>query len=179
MLRVVLDTSSLVSYALTTGDIMSQLIAAWRAREFVLVISSGTRLELANVLSRPQIRSRAKVPLERLVEEIIEFAEWIPGLIDLPGVCRDTKDDIFLACAVEGKAHYLISSDRDLLDIGRFQTTCILNPGQFLVVLRLHQISPAEMKRRYSLEALQAIQRGLCLEPETAAKVAQAISAFN
>jgi putative PIN family toxin of toxin-antitoxin system len=179
MLRVVLDTSSLVSYALTAGDIMSQLIKAWRAREFVLVISPDTRVELADVLNRPHIQSKAKVPLERLVEEILEFAEPTFGTIRLPGVCRDRKDEIFLECAVEGKAHYLVSSDRDLLDIGRFRDTCILNPGQFLVALRLYQMSPAEMKRRYSLEALRVVQRELCLDKETTARVAQAILAFS
>jgi predicted nucleic acid-binding protein len=31
MLRVVIDTSSLVSYVLTQGDLMSQVVAHWRA----------------------------------------------------------------------------------------------------------------------------------------------------
>ena len=179
MLRVVLDTSSLISFALTTGDIMNQLMEAWYAKEFILLTSTVTQRELARVLNRPWIRDRAKVPIDRLSADVVKFSEKTPGLLDLGGACRDTKDEKFLVCAVEGKAHYLVSSDRDLLDIGRFRDTCILNPGQFLVALRLRQMTPTDMRRRYSIEALQTIQRGLCLEGETAAKVAQAILASN
>src|SRR5690606_30389292 len=122
---------------------------------------------------------KANVPINWFLDRVKRYSQFVPGEVKLRGVCRDPKDEIFLACAVEGKAHYLVSSDDDLLDIGRFHETCILNPGQFLVALRLHQMSPAEMKRRYSLEALQVIQRSLCLEQETAAKVAQAVTTFN
>ena len=45
----------------------------------------------------------------------------------------DPRDDGVLACAVEGEAHYLVSSDPRLLDIGRYEEVCIVNPGQFLL----------------------------------------------
>ena len=62
MLRVVLDTSSLVSYVLTRGDIMRRVIAHWRANRYVLLSSPQTRAELAAVLARPQIRRLATAP---------------------------------------------------------------------------------------------------------------------
>lgn len=53
MLRIVIDTSSLVSYVLTKGEIMQRVIAHWRAGAFTVLSSSETLAELAEVLSRP------------------------------------------------------------------------------------------------------------------------------
>ena len=100
MLRVVIDTSTLVSYVLTAGDVTRQVIAAWRARHFILLSSPQTRAELAAVLARPTIQARAVASLTPLAEGLERFTEHVPGLLDLHGACRDHKDDKFLACAV-------------------------------------------------------------------------------
>ncbi|MCB8979791.1 MAG: putative toxin-antitoxin system toxin component, PIN family [Ardenticatenaceae bacterium] len=111
-LRVVLDTSSLISFVLTTGDIMSQIVFAWRTEEFALITSWQTRAELNEVLDRPKIRALAKEPIERLKREVAKFSLFVDGADQISGVCRDPNDDKFLACAVAGKAHYLVSSDK-------------------------------------------------------------------
>lgn len=49
MLRAVLDTSSLVSYILTRGEIMRRVIGHWRANHYVLLSSPQTRAAPAAV----------------------------------------------------------------------------------------------------------------------------------
>ena len=46
--------------------------------------------------------------------------------------CRDPRDDKFLALAVDGRADYLVSSDRDLLDMEGFDGIPIVTPRDFL-----------------------------------------------
>ncbi len=75
--------------------------------------SSATRDELAKVLARPTIQQLAVASLDELVYGLEHFSEHVPVGLELSGACRDPKDDMFLACAVEGKAHYIVSSDRD------------------------------------------------------------------
>lgn len=174
MLRVVLDTSTLVSFVLTTGEIMRQVVAAWRADDFILVVSPATLAELQEVLERPAIQQMAKVSIARLYTEVVGISRPVAGRLELHDVCRDPKDDKFLACAVEGEAHYLVSSDKDLLDMGSYEGVCILSPGEFLVALQLHKFSVDEIQQRYSRDTLQMIQATLCLDPETSAKVNQA-----
>src|SRR5512137_637202 len=108
MLRAVIDTSSLVSYALTRDDLMRRVVAQWRANGFAVLSSPATRAELAAVLSRPQIQRLAVAPLDSLIQGLERYTWHVPGALDLTGACRDPKDDKFLACAVEGKAHYLV-----------------------------------------------------------------------
>jgi hypothetical protein len=66
------------------------------------------------VLARPQIKRLATAPLDDLVGGIERYTWHVPGALDLSGACRDPKDDKFLACAVEGEAHYLVSGHRYL-----------------------------------------------------------------
>jgi putative PIN family toxin of toxin-antitoxin system len=46
--------------------------------------------------------------------------------------CRDPNDLIYLEAAAAAEANYLVSSDKDLLVLGKFQKTKILTPAQFL-----------------------------------------------
>jgi len=174
-----MDTSTLVSYVLTRGDILRQLLSAWQAGEFVMLSSPETRAELAAVLARRSIQERSVVPTELLAEVLTQFSEHVPGQLELPGVCRDPKDDKFLACAVEGRADYLVSSDRDLLDMGRYQDVCILNPGQFLVALHLARLPIELIREHYSLKTLRAIEAGLCLSKDTKDKLLQVIALLS
>ena len=176
MLRAVIDTSSLVSYVLTRGDLMRRVVAHWRANGFVVLSSPATRAELAAVLSRPQIQRLSVAPLDPLIQGLERYTWHVPGALDLTGACRDPKDDKFLACAVEGRAHYLVSSDRDLLDMHSYRDVAIVNPGQFLLALELHPLDVKALVERFDRETLVGIQQSLPLEPETAARLLEAIA---
>jgi putative PIN family toxin of toxin-antitoxin system len=172
---VVLDTSSLVSYVLTRGDIMRRVIAHWRANHYVLLSSPQTRAELAAVLARPQIRRLATASLDHLVRGIERYTWNVPGTLDVSGACRDPNDDKFLACAVEGRAHYLVTSDNDMLQMRSFREVVIHNPGQFLLALELSMLDADAMVQRFDRDTLVDIQEALLLEPETARCLATAV----
>ena len=176
MLRVVIDTSSLVSYVLTRGDLMRRVVAHWRAGTFTLLSSSATRAELAGVLARPAIQQLAVAPLDEFVRGLEPFSEQVPGALSVNGACRDPKDDKFLACAVEGGAQYLVSSDRDLLDMRCYRDVAIVNPGQFLLALELAPMDAEAMASRFDRDVLVDIYAHVVLEPDTAARVAQAMA---
>lgn len=175
MLRVILDTSSIVSYALTSGEIMQLVIAHWRASHFVLLSSPQTRAELVDLFAGPRIRQRSVISLEPLAQAMARYTWHVPGALTLHGVCRDPKDDKFLACAAEGKAQYLVSSDKDLLTMRLFRDTAIVNPGQFLLALELYAMSPTAMGERFDRDTLKDIQQVVPLESSTANRLIQAI----
>ncbi len=47
-------------------------------------------------------------------------------------VCRDPKDNFLLSLAVDGNASYLLTGDKDLLEIRKIGKTTILTLAQFL-----------------------------------------------
>jgi len=179
VLRIVIDTSSLVSYVLTQGELMRRVVAHWRAGTFTLLSSPDTRAELADVLARPSIRQLATAPLDELVQGLERFSEHVPGVLDLSGACRNPKDTKFLACAVEGQSHYLVSSDRDLLDMRHYRDVAIVNPAQFLLALELYPMEASALAARFGRDVLADIQATVPLEPVTAARVAEALAMLS
>jgi len=60
-------------------------------------------------------------------------------IFELPEVSviqRDPKDDQVLACALAAQAQYIVTRDKDLLDLGYYQGIQIMKPEQFIHLLR-------------------------------------------
>ncbi|MEZ4766963.1 MAG: putative toxin-antitoxin system toxin component, PIN family [Caldilineales bacterium] len=176
MLRVAIDTSTIVSYILTKSPLLIRLIDSWRSGAYILVTSRETLVELERVLERPAINQKAAVPLGGLVASIEQYSEDVPGLVRLSGVCRDPKDDKFLACAVEGRVHYLVSSDKNLLDMRWFQKIPIVNSGQFLLVSEMDTLQANVISERYEQHVLERVLEYIPLQPETAQRIRDALA---
>ena len=46
-------------------------------------------------------------------------------------VSRDPDDDKFIGCALDAKALYIVSGDKDLLDIGRYENVEMITAAEF------------------------------------------------
>lgn len=46
-------------------------------------------------------------------------------------VCRDPDDDKFLSCAIDSRALYIVSGDKDLLSLEAFQGVEIITASEF------------------------------------------------
>lgn len=135
MVRAVIDTNLLVSYALTKGATLSRLVIHWEKRAFVYLTSPPIIEELKEVLERPYLREKMVTDPQPLIDIVEADTEQVTGELVLKGVCRDPKDDIFIACAVEGEADYIVTGDKDLLDLGEYQGIRIVRPGEFVAIL--------------------------------------------
>ena len=131
-MRVVLDTSALVSALLFTG-ISSELVALWQNGSITLLLSRDFLDEYLRVLGYPKFELSEENIKELLQEEILPFAEVVKPKRRLRVVRRDPSDNKFLECAVSGKARVIISGDKDLLSLGRYRQILIQTPAQFLV----------------------------------------------
>ena len=68
--------------------------------------------------------------------EIFPYAVLIEKTTSLdPAFIRDKDDLKFLECTLSGKADYLVSEDKDGLEVKKFQTIKVLNAKEFLEVL--------------------------------------------
>ena len=132
MIRAVLDTNLIVSYLLTQGATLSRLIALWEEDQFVYLVSPAILAELVDVLRRPRLCRYMKADPNTLLDVISQDAEQVPGELVLAGVSRDPKDDMFIACAVEGNADYVVTGDKDLLDMGSYEGVQIIRPAAFV-----------------------------------------------
>lgn len=72
-------------------------------------------------------------------EEVDEaLAEYAPEAFDVQvtgtvrEVCRDRDDDPVIECAIVAGASLIVSGDKDLLAVGKFESIRILTPREFL-----------------------------------------------
>lgn len=140
MIRTVLDVNVIVSAVLTPAGIPAQILDAWRAERFVLLVSSPILEELARVLEYPRIARLHRWPRTKVREFASELAYLgivTPGEIVLDVVRNDPADNRYLECAVEGAADYLVSGDQDLLDLHEHGGIRIVRPKTFLEALRV------------------------------------------
>lgn len=100
---------------------------------YKLAISEEILAEIVDVMSRTKIRKLAGLDQQQirllgslLIEKAIKTKprERIKA-------CRDPDDDKFLECALSARADYLVSGDKDLLDLGRFRGIEIINLRAF------------------------------------------------
>jgi hypothetical protein len=135
VVRAVIDTNLIVSYLLTQGETISRLIDHWEQGHFTYLISPAMLGELREIVYRLRLRQHMAVDPAVLLDLIEADAEIVPGELVLSGVCRDPKDDPFIACAVEGQAAYLVTGDTDLLDMTAYQGVTIIRVYDFVNLL--------------------------------------------
>lgn len=72
--------------------------------------------------------------IEELLGDYLPYAEIIElNDIDLKAPkCRDPHDEKFLKLALAGKADYLVTGDRDLLEVCKVEEILILTPADFM-----------------------------------------------
>ena len=68
----------------------------------------------------------------RTVAEILSFSELVTIQNILHVVTADSDDDKILECAVSGKAAFIVSGDKHLLDLEIYEGIPILRAGIFL-----------------------------------------------
>lgn len=73
--------------------------------------------------------------LEHRILEILRQADVVMPRSE-PTASRDAKDNKFLATAEDAKADYLVSEDRDLLDLTEHQGTRVIPAHEFLQILK-------------------------------------------
>lgn len=118
ILRIVVDTNLLVSSVIVPQSLPDKLVRSWLRNSFTLLTCSEQIEEIKDVSQRKKLKVYPN--FEKRMIELIENVEFVAEIIslddkDFPVHSRDPKDDIFLACAIFGKADYIITGDDDLL----------------------------------------------------------------
>lgn len=138
MIRTVVDTSVLIRYLIRPSAAIKEMVEEhWINGEFLMVSSPELVAELEDVLGRGYIQ-RFIQPDEGqvLLEAIYRQAEMIPSLGEIPRYTRDAKDDKFVACAIAGRASYIVTTDADILTLGSLADVQMVTPKVFVEILK-------------------------------------------
>jgi putative PIN family toxin of toxin-antitoxin system len=118
--RVVLDTNVIVSALLFEGA-ASALVGLWERRRIVPLVCAETLRELISVLAYPKFGLTEAEIRAMVNEDILPYIEAVKIKSEITGVSPDAADDIFLSCALNGKADVVVSGDAHLLRLREFE----------------------------------------------------------
>jgi putative PIN family toxin of toxin-antitoxin system len=136
--RAVLDTNVFLSAFLSRNPTSptKELIQRWQAGEFALLVSDALMDELAEKLFERRIPADLVIEFLTLLAGVAEWVTVPPDAVH-PVVAEDPDDDVILACAVVGKAGYLITYDTHFEPLGNsYASVKIMKAVPFLRVLR-------------------------------------------
>ena len=137
--RVVLDTNVLISALLFSGR-ASEILDLLENRSIVLVISKEILGEYVTALAYPKFSLSEKEIKSIMNDFVLPGAETVSASELSEGVCRDPKDDKFLACAKAAKADVIVSGDKHLLMLKEYERIPIETTSAFL---QAHKERPA------------------------------------
>ena len=139
MITAVLDANVLASGFVRANPAAApvQVLDAWQAGAYALVLSEHILTELAHTFEDPYFRRRlSRQQMEADFTLLREEATVIALTVPVQGVATHPEDDLVLATAVSGPAEYLITGDRQLQRLGSYEGVVILSPRAFLDRLR-------------------------------------------
>lgn len=126
--KVVIDTNVFISGLLFGGN-PERVLNLWIEKKFILCISPELQAEIVNKLIAKFHAS------DTFIKNLVYFLEngcekYIPQR--KVTVVRDKNDNFLLDLALAADAKYLITGDKDLLNLNHYQNTYILSPRDFL-----------------------------------------------
>lgn len=138
-LRAVVDTNLFISGLFGKDTLSSTLQDLWVSREFELTTSIEILREVSRVLQYPRIRERFKPREEnirRFFKLIFRKAIITKDLYSTNRITDDLSDNMFLACAMEAKADYIVSRDPHLRNLKHFHGIKIVDVKAFVERVR-------------------------------------------
>ena len=114
ILRVVFDTTTVVSALLFPQGRLTWLRGHWREGRCVPLISHATTAEITRLLGYPKFLLTFDDQRELLADYLLS-CQVIEASTPCPVRCRDRKEQPFLDLAYTGRSDVLVSGNQDLL----------------------------------------------------------------
>lgn len=134
-MRVVLDPNVLISALISPQGPSAEILSAWVADSFELVVSETLLTELDSVIARPKFRRwLAESDGLEFVARLAQYATVVDDTTAPVRLSPDPDDDYLIALAQTAGADYLVSGDRHLTELVD-PSPPILTPREFLDTL--------------------------------------------
>ena len=122
--RLVIDTNIWISMLINKN--FSYIDKLLNKRQSILIFSEELLDEFMAVVTRPKFKKYfSNADINLMLKFIEQNAEFVSVSSEV-SICRDDKDNFLLSLAKDGQADFLLSGDKDLLDLTTFESTEIL-----------------------------------------------------
>lgn len=137
LLRAVLDTNVFISAALSTNpnSPTRELLVRLQKEQYILLMCDTLADEITEKLEDRDVTTERIIEVLTTIEKLPEWVVVPPEKIEV--LLPDPDDNVIVACAVEGKANYIITYDPHFDSLGgEYRGIKIVKAIPFLEVLR-------------------------------------------
>ena len=129
----VFDTNILISALLSTSGNPFRCLALARIGQ----VESVTCQEILREFSEKLVVKFkfSQEMAQAAVEEVRSFSRLVEISTELRVVSADSDDDMVVECAVVGDATYIVTGDKHLLSLGKYQSVTIIKATEFVALL--------------------------------------------
>lgn len=129
----VFDTNILISALLSTNSNPFRCLALAKIGQ----LESVTCQEILNEFCEKLVIKFkfSQEMAQAAVEEVRRFSRLVEISTELRVVSADPDDDMVVECAVVGGATHIVTGDKHLLSLGKYQEIAIVTATEFLVLL--------------------------------------------
>jgi putative PIN family toxin of toxin-antitoxin system len=128
--RIIIDTNLWISFLLSKRT--SGLDKFFLDKSIIIIFSQELLDEFIEVARRPKLKKYFNLAdLEELLLQISLHAEFVAVSSNID-ICRDPKDNFLLSLAVDSNATYLLTGDKDLLEVNKVGKSKIATMTQYL-----------------------------------------------
>ncbi len=147
MISAVFDTNIFIQAILSeTGPGNACVDELFNGR-IVVFVHPEILAEIDDFLLRTRVRDKYRhvrsFRTAELVRKIRKFGTWVPSVERVFELERDPSDALFIDLSIAANADFLVSRDKDLLELSRNESLVakqpnlkIVDPYQFLVAVR-------------------------------------------
>jgi putative PIN family toxin of toxin-antitoxin system len=130
-IKIILDTNIWISYLISKNN--NQWDTLIFSDKIQIIYSEKLLNEFIEVTQRDKFRKFISLDdLEVILNYLGDFAIFVENIEKKYTLCRDLKDNFLLDLAVTAEADFLVTGDKDLLEIKTLENVKILSPTDFI-----------------------------------------------
>jgi putative PIN family toxin of toxin-antitoxin system len=137
MKQAVIDTNVLIRALINPLGAVAPVVVRLREGKYLLIYSEWLLNEFKEKIVEPQIKVKYKLT-DQAINDLLKLIERVGQKVNPTctiKVCRDADDNHVIEAAIEGDADYIVTYDRDLLDLKSFESVRMITPREFLEIL--------------------------------------------
>ena len=128
--KIITDTNILISYLI--GRELKSLRDLFEEENIEFIINDKLIEEFVRKVTLPKFRNYFEADKALAFIKFLKRRATLAEANSEVTICRDSKDNFLLALAKDAGADFLITGDKDLLSLKRFENTTIISLNEFI-----------------------------------------------
>ena len=135
MSKVIIDTNILISGLLKPKSDPSLILSLIEQKIITLCLSEAIFMEYEEVLARDKFKHLDHEKVQEFLLQLKKNAQWVMPRTPVDVIKNDKADNMFLECALESKADFLITGNIKHFTLKKFHDTRIIVPKDFINII--------------------------------------------